>query len=249
MKNTAQKAPPYLSAIIPTLNEAAYIEAALDSLDAAAEVIVVDGGSSDGTPELARARGAQVIVTAQGRGRQMNAGAARASGDTLLFLHADSEAPRDFEAQIREVMAKPGTVGGAFRLRVDLAARTMRGIEWAANLRSRLLSLPYGDQGIFVSARAFRAVGGYPDLPIMEDVVLVRRLRRRGRIGVARATVRTSGRRWRTLGLVRASFVNVISLAMYSLGVSPEAIARWRNGVERRACAPQNRRAPANPRE
>lgn len=249
MSAASQREAPTVSVIVPALDEAGYIEATLESLKGAAEVIVVDGGSVDGTPEIARAKGAQVLLTPPGRGIQMNAGAAQASGDILLFLHADTAAPPNFALQIREVMDKTGTVGGVFRLAIGLDSVAIRWIERTVELRTRLLGLPYGDQGLFVYASTFRAVGGFPETPIMEDVVLVRRLLRHGRIGLAPGTVLTSGRRWKRLGLLRTSFINVTALAMHFLGVSPEVIARWYHGSGQPSQMEQEQGAPAGSQE
>ena len=224
-----------ISVIIPTLNEAAALPATLAAIqpEADVEVIVADGGSSDGTTEAALAAGARLVAAERGKARQMNAGAAAASGDVLLFLHADTRLPQGFDAHVRDALGRPGAVAGAFAFRVDSPRRGLRVIEWLANWRSRRLGMPYGDQGIFVKADAFREAGGYPDLPVMEDFELMRRLKRRGRIVLARAAAVTSGRRWLRLGLLRTTLVNQAMIVGYLLGVSPERLARWYRGGTR----------------
>ncbi len=186
-----------LSVIIPTLNEAEEIERTLDSLRRAAgvETLVVDGCSTDGTAEIARRAGVEVVDAPRGRASQMNAGARAATGEFLLFLHADTRLPEGFDRPVKELLATGRFVAGAFRLRIDGPSRSLRLIESVANWRSTRLQMPYGDQAIFLRADLFHAVGGYGDLPFMEDFELVRRLRRLGRIGVLRESVVTSARR------------------------------------------------------
>ena len=218
-----------ISIIIPTLNEAACLGRTLEGLRGAAclETIVVDAGSRDGTPEIAEAHGCRVLTAPPGRAGQMNAGAAVATGSVLLFLHADTLLPQDFERHIHATLAGPGVAAGAFRLSIENAQSVLRAIQWAANLRARWLQMPYGDQAIFLSAETFRAIGGFPDLPIMEDFELVRRLRRRGQIAVANASVTTSARRWNALGPLRTTWINQMVVVGYHLGVAPERLARW----------------------
>ena len=221
-----------LSVISPTLNEAACIGETIDRVRGQAhEVIVVDGGSSDGTREVASQCGARVIVAPCGRGRQQNAGAAAASGNTLLFLHADTRLPPNFSDLIRRALAQPGVSAGAFRLPLDSSARGLRLVERMAALRCRLLQLPYGDQGLFVTAEHFRAAGGFPDSAIMEDYELVRRLQRLGRIVTLDEPAATSARRWLKLGVWKATWTNQVCLAAYRFGVPSDRIARWRQRV------------------
>jgi rSAM/selenodomain-associated transferase 2 len=191
-----------LSVVIPTLDEAARIGLRLSELAAQAvdEVIVADGGSRDGTVEIARAQsGVQVVTAARGRGRQQNDGARAAGGDVLLFLHADTQLPADARGWIERALAEADVVAGAFRVRTvaDAGHRNWLGpFLRIADIRSHLTRLPYGDQALFVRRSAFVAVGGFPDEPLMEDVGLVRRLRRVGRIVTVPAYVRASGRRF-----------------------------------------------------
>ncbi len=224
------QARPMLSVIIPALNEEASIAQAVDSARSAVsvEVIVVDGGSRDRTIEVARSRGAAVILSPPGRSRQMNAGAARARGDLCLFLHADSVLPAGYDRFVAEAIDRPGTVAGAFRLEIEDENPVFRGIEALVYWRSTLGRLPYGDQAIFVRTSVFRAIGGFPEVGIMEDVELVCRLRARGRIRIVPASVRTSARRWLQHGVFRTTLLNQCCLVAYWLGVPTSRIATWR---------------------
>lgn len=222
--------PESLSIVMPMLDEADAIESALRGTEAAPSVkerIVVDGGSSDGSAEMARACGARVILTPSGRSLQMNAGAGEARAEILLFLHADTRLPPGFEHHVQEVLARPGAIAGAFRLGIDGPGPGLRVIEWLANLRSAFLGMPYGDQAIFLRADRFVRTGGFPEMPIMEDFALMRRLRREGRIGMASVAVATSARRYREWGLWRATWINQIMILGYLLGVSPNRLAKW----------------------
>ena len=218
-----------ISVVVPVLNEADNIGPALGSIDGAQhiEVIVADGGSEDGSREIAATCGAQVITSARGRARQMNAGAEAATGDILLFLHADTRLPLGFAHHVRQMLSEPGVVAGAFELGIDAPGRGLRAVERVANLRSRRLQLPYGDQALFLKAPLFRELGPFPDIPIMEDIELVRRLRRKGRVAIAPAAVASSARRWQKLGVCRTTFINWASVTAYVLGVDASRIARW----------------------
>jgi rSAM/selenodomain-associated transferase 2 len=218
-----------ISVIMPTFNEAADLPATLANTQGAAdvEVIVIDGGSDDKTADVARSWGAEVLASAPGRARQMNLGAARATGELFLFLHADTRLPVGFDRYVRKILARPGVVAGAFRLRVDGDLPGLRIMERLVNARSRHLQFPYGDQAIFLRASLFREIGGFPDMPIMEDFELVRRLRRRGRIVIAPVPVLTSARRWENLGIVRTTVINYAIPLAYYLGAPPSQLARW----------------------
>lgn len=218
-----------LSVVIPTLNEAAYLPSTLESLAGArdAEIIVVDGGSDDGTPQIARRAGCRVLRTVRNRAFQLNAGADVAEGSFLLFLHADTRLPVGFDAAVRSALAEHGVAGGAFRLRIDTPGWPLRIIEQAVALRSRLFQMPYGDQGIFVRTETFRQIGGFPDLPIMDDFELIRRLRQQGKVEVLSLPATTSGRRWRELGPWRTTWINQKVILGYYLGVSPARLAKW----------------------
>ncbi len=220
---------PCISIIIPALNEAHSLPQTLATLPAATEieVIVVDGGSVDQTAAVAKGLGVRVIGSAPGRSRQLNCGAAAATGEILLFLHADTRLPGGFDQAIRQTLAQPEVVAGAFHLAIDGPGWGLRWVEWGVNLRSRLFQLPYGDQGIFLRAEVFDKMGGFPDLPTMEDFELVGRLRRLGRVAIAPSAVVTSDRRWRTLGILRTTLANQVMIAGYLLGVDPQKLARW----------------------
>ncbi len=218
-----------ISIIIPALNEADNIAPALSALTRrdGVEVIVVDGGSSDGTADLARSNGATVLASVPSKARQMNTGAEAATGDILLFLHADTQLPEYFEAPIIETVNQSGVAGGAFELRIDSEAKGLRYIERVANRRARHLQAPYGDQGLFVTKTLFEEIGGYPDMPIMEDFELIRRLRRKGKIAILDLYVKTSARRWQNIGIFKTWLINQIIIAAYLLGVPPERLSRW----------------------
>jgi len=219
----------FLTVIIPAFNEEASIASAINSARRAenVEVLVVDGGSTDATARIAREGGARVIVTLTGRAFQMNAGAEAASGDALLFLHADTRLPPGYDKHVRRILARPGVAAGAFRLGIRASGVSVRLVEHMANLRSRYLHLPYGDQAVFLEKKRFAQVGGFPELPIMEDFALVRHLSKLGRIALAPAAVSTSGRRWVRMGIWRTTWINQTVLAAYVLGVPPERIQRF----------------------
>lgn len=220
---------PLISIVIPALNEAQTLPQVLDHLQMVpnVELLVVDGGSIDSTAAVAAMRGAQVVRSSPGRSHQQNQGAALASGPILLFLHADTRLPEGFDAAIRATLAQPGVVAGAFRLAINGPGRGLRWVEWGVNVRSRFLQMPYGDQAIFLRAKVFDQTGGFPDLPMMEDFELGRRLRKLGRVAIAPAAVVTSDRRWRTLGILRTTLANQVMIAGYVLGIDPHKLARW----------------------
>lgn len=217
-----------VSIIIPTLNEERTIEQTLLPVVGRneIEVIVADGGSVDETVSIARRMAALVVPVRPGRGRQMNAGSALASGETLLFLHADTRLPENFQAAIRSKLNHK-VAAGAFRLRIDDSRGVLRWIEWGANLRSQFLQRPYGDQGLFVRAELFHQIGGFPNWPLLEDYEFCRRLRGHGRIVLANEPATTSARRWNRVGIVRTTMINQITIAAFHFGVSPQRLARW----------------------
>ncbi len=221
-----------LSVILPVLDEEARIGRALEDLadqPDIAERIVVDGGSADRTVDIARAfSGVRVVEAPRGRGPQQNAGARAATGDVLLFLHADVTLPPRAAAIVARTLSDPGVVAGAFRT-WTVADRGVRpwlaSLIHIADLRSRYSKIPYGDQALFVRAETFRAAGGFPDVPLMEDVALSRRLRELGEIQVARESVVVSGRRFEAGVLRTALAMNSFPL-LHALGVSPGTLAR-----------------------
>ena len=220
---------PVISVIIPTLNEAAHIDRVLTEVlrGKAVEVIVADGGSKDTTLDKAAVHGVHVCRCTAGRARQMNQGAALAQGDLYFFLHADSRLPAGYDGIIRRTLAGPGVAAGAFSLGIDPDSSGLRFIAGFANLRSHGFGLPYGDQGLFLKADRFHTCGGFPDLPIMEDVVMVRRLRKTGRIVTLPEQIRTSSRRWERLGILRTTLINQAIVAGFLLGVPAAHLARW----------------------
>ena len=222
---------PKISVIIPALNEAANIASTIASAQNApnAEVLVVDGGSTDGTVEIARSAGAKVLNSKPGRACQMNVGAAAATGDILLFLHADTILPDNYDRLAKLSLSSENTVCGAFELKLDSAGMWFNIVEKTANFRARRFSLPYGDQGIFIRRDLFNSIGVYKDMPIMEDVELVQRLRRKGKIAIVPVPVQTSSRRYTKLGPLRTLIINKIAMILYKFGASPTFIARLYN--------------------
>ena len=227
---------PLLSVIIPTLNEAEHLGATLARVrqGGEAEIIVADGGSGDKTRQMAQEARATVIETGGGRAAQLNAGAAAANGRQLLFLHADTLLPDGYQATVRQTLADPATVAGAFCFRTDGAGVGMRMVEWGTNIRSAVLRWPYGDQAIFLEKRVFDEAGGFADLPIMEDFDLVRHLRRRGQVVTVPEAVVTSVRRWRELGVLRTIIRNQLMILGYLAGVSPKRLAQFYRKKNRR---------------
>jgi rSAM/selenodomain-associated transferase 2 len=217
-----------LSVIIPALNEADNIRATLRSLrtDPESEIIVVDGGSSDATRDIALAEGVTVLRTPRGRARQQNLGATAASGEILFFLHADTQAPPDYAGLIRRALQTPGVSAGAFSLAIAGDRPGLQAVAAIANLRSRWLHLPYGDQGLFLPVRLFFRLGGFPEQPIMEDYILVRHAQRHGRVLTLPETVLTSGRRWQQVGLWQTTYINQLMILGYHLGVAPATLVR-----------------------
>jgi rSAM/selenodomain-associated transferase 2 len=217
-----------LSIVIPTLDEAEGIEAHLAALKhlraRGAEVVVVDGGSRDGTPERARPLADKVIAAPRGRAAQMNAGAEAAGGDVLLFLHADTRLPPDADRLVEDALGG-GRDWGRFDVRIEGRHPLLRVVAQTMNLRSRLTGIATGDQGIFVRREAFRAVGGYADIPLMEDIVLARALRRRSRPACLSALVTTSGRRWEERGVLRTILAMWRLRAAFFLGADPRRLA------------------------
>ncbi|MDI9638086.1 TIGR04283 family arsenosugar biosynthesis glycosyltransferase [Oscillatoria amoena NRMC-F 0135] len=218
-----------VSVIIPVVNEVKTIAQTLAQLnsDRPIEIIVVDGGSQDGTWEYLQTLDLKAISAPKGRAHQMNAGAAIASGDILVFLHADTRLPAGFDSLAIQALAQPGTLAGAFTLAIDDPSWLLRWIEKGVNARSRLLQLPYGDQALFLKAAVFEQLGGFPQQAFMEDFEFIRRLRRQGHIAIVPTPVLTSARRWQALGVWKTTIVNQGAIAAYLGGVQPERIAQW----------------------
>lgn len=221
-----------VSVVIPVLNEAKRIEAALDdvlSLAGVHEVIVVDGGSTDGTAELARRRKGVIVLTSpRGRALQMNMGAEAATGDVLLFLHADVTLPLDAVAHVCAALSDPATSAGAFRTWTTSEGGNpiMGQLLHLADIRARYTRYPYGDQALFVQAEVFRAIGGYPPIELMEDLAFSQRLARLGRIRTVPANVTVSGRRFVARPVFFTVVINLFPL-LFRCGVPPEVLSRF----------------------
>lgn len=234
MRNADSGRPDALvSVVIPALNEAAGIGAALASVarqPGPYEVLVADGGSDDGTPEAVRRAlpEAHVVTGARGRARQMNAAAAEASGEILLFLHADTQLPPEALALVREAVAAPDAVGGCFRTRFagDGAGSAWMRV-WEAPVWMRWWRLAFGDRALFCTREAFDASGGYREQPLFEDLDLVRDLRARGRFVFLDAPVQTSARRFARNGALGQQARNLALWAGWNVGVAPERLARF----------------------
>lgn len=217
-----------LSVIIPALNEAANIARAVDSARhaGAREVIVVDGGSSDGTPDIAKRLDCLLIRTAAGRGIQQNIGARAATGDVLLFLHADNWLiSSSIASQIERTLRSGRRVHGALGQQIAAAGMGYRAIERGNAERVRWLGLPYGDQAIFIRRDVFWQFRGFPEIPLMEDVVLMQRLRRRHWPVLIEGSLGVSARRWQQQGILRQTLRNWSLLARFAFGARPEALA------------------------
>ena len=225
--------------VVPTLNEEEALPGLLGDLRALGatidEVVIADAGSSDATAAVARAHGAIVVTAHRGRALQLNAAAAVAQGDWLLFLHADSR----LDAEARDVLRRtlntePGPAAAVFQFRIDLPRGWKQFIEWGQRLREALFGLAYGDQGLLVRRDCFAAVGGFLNVPLMEDVTMIRRLEQH--VGVARlpAAVLTSGRRYLANGVLRTWLTHTVLIGLFALGVSPVRLAALREGMSPR---------------
>jgi rSAM/selenodomain-associated transferase 2 len=224
---------PELSLVIPVLSEAESLSENIRHIgelnaEGAAEIIVVDGDPRGSTIRTITDAGVRTVVAARGRARQMNRGAALATGDILLFLHADTRLPPGAFSLIRSTMNDKRLVGGAFDLGFDTKRAIFRITEMYVFLRTRLTKIPFGDQAIFIRREYFEKIGGYRDLPIMEDVELMNRIRKRADvIRIIPCKVRTSVRRYEREGILSCTLRNWFLQISYSLGISPQRLVKW----------------------
>ena len=222
-----------VSIIIPVLNEEARIAKTIDHIRSlrdgkATEIIVVDGDPAGGTLREIPDGACRKLLSEPGRGRQLNCGAGASSAEILLFLHADTKLPPDALVSIGNAFRDSALAGGAFDLAIDSPRRAFRLIERVASLRTRLTRIPYGDQAIFLRSSWFRSLGGYREIPIMEDVELMRRLKRSGgRITILPERVVTSARRWEQEGILTTTLRNWTLVTLFLLGVDAGRLARW----------------------
>jgi len=218
-----------ISVVVPTLNDARYLGPTLDTLQPYGhrlEVIVADGGSDDGSAEIAAAYEGVHWVTAEGgRAHQLNRGAAVARGDTLLFLHADTRLEPGWPTDVEEAVSQPRFGLGAFRLRLDAQGWPYRLIERAVALRTRVFNLPYGDQALFVRKADFEQISGFPEIPLLEDVELVWRMRKRGRVVLLNRHALSAARNWQRDGILRRTGRNWETYLAYRLGVSMNSVS------------------------
>lgn len=224
-----------ISIIIPVFNEEYFLQNTLEQFknDSQIEIIIVDGGSQDRTREIATQLSLEnnriKLVTEKnlGRANQMNCGAALAKGDILLFLHADTFLPDNYQQSIQNSLKQKNAIVGAFQLSIDSQAKSLRLVEMAVNLRSLLFLLPYGDQGFFLTKDNFFRLGGFSDLPIMEDFNFIQKAKHQGKIVIARATVVTSARRWQKLGVIKTTIINQLIIIGYYLKISPHKLKEF----------------------
>jgi rSAM/selenodomain-associated transferase 2 len=224
-----------LSIVVPVLDDARHLEALLADLPRSApgaEVVVADGGSRDGSVETAAgAPGVRLVSSARGRARQMNAGAAAATGEILLFLHADTRLPAGAAEAVRRVLTDPMVSYGRFDVRFDNPGAAFRLIARLMNLRSRVTGICTGDQAIFVRRATFVAVGGYPEISLMEDIELTRRLKRVGRLAALRQEVTTAARKWEREGVARTVVLMWTLRLLHLFGIGPDRLHRRYYGV------------------
>jgi len=218
-----------ISVIIPALNEEKTIASSLVALAALGpdEILVVDGGSQDRTVEICRKFPVEVAASERGRARQMNRGAALADGDVLLFLHADTRLPPSAFQDVAQALNKPGCLGGRFDVELDGKHWMLKVIGALINCRSRVTRVGTGDQAIFVRREVFQRLGGYPDIPLMEDIAFARALKRAGEVACLRSRVVTSARRWESAGIWRTILKMWMLKCLYLAGVSPTRLKQY----------------------
>lgn len=230
-RSACYRRPVKIAVVIPALDEAEWVAEAVTSATAdAVEVLVVDGGSRDGSPDRAAAAGARIVRSTSGRARQIQAGVDASAGDILLILHADTRLTPGYADAIRRALQDPEVVGGSFRFQFSAGeSRTaaLRFIEWGARLRAAVFGLPYGDQALFMRRSVLADVGGIPQVPVMEDLDLVVALRRRGRLAALDLPAPTSARRYVANGVWRTMGVHWLAAAAWAVGVDRHRIAAW----------------------
>lgn len=219
------------SVVIPTLNEERRLTATLVAARAVfgsdCQCIVADGGSTDRTVEIARSFGAQVVESPRGRGEQLERGRSNAEREVCVFLHADTVLPATAPAAITRALEDPRVAAGAFSIEFHDANGSLRALQHAINLRSRVLGSATGDQAIFARTAVLREIGGVPRVPLFEDVRLCRALRRAGKFVIVSDRVGTSARLWQELGMTRGILLHLSFRALHALGASPERLARY----------------------
>lgn len=222
-----------ISVIIPTLNEELTLEKSLISAANSedVEIIVSDGGSDDDTLTIAERLAHKTLSSPAGRGVQLNKGADASSGDILLFLHADTILPAGWDVLVREILRDKAIAGGAFAFSLSGRSISFSFITFLVKLRSRLLKLPYGDQALFIRRELFEKLDGFREIPIMEDVELVKGIRKLGKLKILNLPVITSSRRWDKEGWIKTMLRNQLLLFLYHLGVSPERLYRFYQAV------------------
>lgn len=218
-----------ITIIIPVLNEEIHISSALENierLNGEKEIIVIDGGSIDNTVSIVKDKGVMLLSSEKGRGCQMNRGAEIAKGETLLFLHADTILLEDGLIKIQEALKDPEIIGGRFDVRFDDGRLVFKLIAFLMNWRSRLTGISTGDQAIFIRKSAFKDIGGYLEIPLMEDIELSKKMKRAGRVVCLEDMVITSARKWKEEGIVRTIILMWSLRLLYFFRVSPEALSR-----------------------
>lgn len=226
---------PIISIIIPVFNEAKNIQIFLKQFknNSEIEIIIVDGGSTDKTKakiteSTINNRQIKLVTSSQlGRANQMNYGAALARGEILLFLHADTILPVNYQQIAQSSLKRKNVIVGAFQLSINSPKKSLRLVERMVNLRSRFLSLPYGDQGFFITKDNFKRLGGFADLPIMEDFDFIQKAKSNGKIVIADAAVMTSSRRWQRLGVLKTTIINQVIIIGYYLKISPDKLRNF----------------------
>ncbi len=217
-----------IAVVIPALDEADEVEGAVSSARAEeVEVIVVDGGSRDDTRDKARDLGARILRTERGRARQLQRGLEASHSDVVLFLHADTRLPEGWDNAVRRALDDPAVAGGAFRLKFEDEGPAIRVVEWGARIRGSWLGLPFGDQALFARRSVLEEIGGVPDVPVMEDLDLVRAIKTRGRLSLLALPATTSARRFRSKGVARTSLTHALATLAWGLGVDRRRLASW----------------------